>query len=133
MELYGVGVRRRRRRRGELVAKKLLLNFSQADPATPPGTKIADITNKISTSTLTLLDSNSGRFSLVGNSIFAGTTPIGSAQPVRYITIVETQPNGVQQRSVIGLSIVEGVLPPAVYTPKLDFTNNKNSGYIVLL
>lgn len=129
MELYGVGVRRRRRRRGELVAKKLKLNTYTVNSNASPGTKLADITNKISTSSLTLLDSDSGRFSLMGSSIMAGGTPIGTAVPVRYITIVERQPNGVEQRTVIAINTTEG----GPVTARLDFSVPSNSGYLALL
>ena len=52
----GVGIRRRRRRRGELMAKKLLLSGYSLAAASPEGTVVGTITNKISNSTLTLLD-----------------------------------------------------------------------------
>lgn len=70
---YGVGVRRRRRRRGELMAKKLLLSNYTLVHGSVAGTLIGNITNKIASSTLTLVDNAGGRVALVGTALQAGS------------------------------------------------------------
>ena len=70
---YGVGVRRRRRRRGELMAKKLLLSGYTLAANSPEGTVVGTITNKIADSVLTLIDNAGGRVKLVGLEIQAGS------------------------------------------------------------
>lgn len=72
---YGVGVRRRRRRRGELMAKKLLLSGYTLAANSPEGTLVGNVTNKIADSTLTLVDNAGGRIGLVGLAIQAGPVP----------------------------------------------------------
>jgi len=69
---YGVGVRRRRRRRGELMAKKLILSGYTLAANSPEGTVVGNVTNKIAGSTLSLIDNAGGRIKLVGIAIQAG-------------------------------------------------------------
>lgn len=70
---YGVGVRRRRRRRGELMAKKVTLSGYTLAANSPEGTAVGDVTNKIAGSTLSLIDDAGGRIKLVGSAIQAGS------------------------------------------------------------
>lgn len=107
MTSYGVGVRRRRRRRGELVAKQLQLsNYSVAIGAAP-GVLVGNVTNKIAGTTLTLTDSDGERFALSGVALTAGSvaTTSGQASP-RIITLLEVQPNGVKQYSKVSIYLI---------------------------
>ncbi len=69
---YGVGVRRRRRRRGELMAKRLLLSGYALAANSPEGTVVGNVTNKIAGSTLSLIDNAGGIIKLVDTAIQAG-------------------------------------------------------------
>ena len=71
---YGVGVRRRRRRRGELMAKRVNLSGYTLVAGSPEGTVIGNVTNKIADSTLTLIDNAGGRIKLVDTVVQAGPT-----------------------------------------------------------
>lgn len=70
---YGVGVRRRRRRRGELMSTKLILSGYALAANSPDGTLVGNVTNKIAGSTLSLVDDAGGRIKLVGTAIQAST------------------------------------------------------------
>ena len=72
---YGVGVRRRRRRRGELMARKLILSGYSLAANSPDGTVVGNVTNKINDSTLTLIDNAGERIKLVGSAIQASSVP----------------------------------------------------------
>ena len=126
---YGVGVRRRRRRRGELVSKQLVLDTNILYIDTPVGSKIGTVINKISSSTLSLTDSDSGRFSLVDNIIYVGSTlATPDVSGVRKITLLEVQPNGVKQYSQVLMTILD-----SEFASKMDFRDSINSGLVVLL
>lgn len=84
---YGVGVRRRRRRRGELMARKALLSGYTLSANSPEGTLVGTITNKIADSTLTLVDNADGRFKLVGIEVRAG--PLAPIAGTYLITLKE--------------------------------------------
>lgn len=73
MTEYGVGVRRRRRRRGTLMAKRLQLSNYTMTASSANGTLVGNVTNKITGSTLTLVDDAGGRFKLVGAAVQAST------------------------------------------------------------
>jgi len=70
---YGVGVRRRRRRRGELMSTRLTLSGYTLAANSPDGTLVGNVTNKIADSTLSLIDDAGGRIKLVGSAIQAGS------------------------------------------------------------
>ena len=122
----GPAIRRRRRRRGELVSKKLVLDNYTVGSNSPLNVVIGTIVNKINGSTVTLVDNDSDRFYISGNSIRYGPSTIAaeSSSP-RLLTLLETQSNGVKQYSQISINI-ESVT-------KMNFKNPVNSGLIVLL
>jgi hypothetical protein len=128
----GIGsVRRRRRRyRGDLVALKLAIDNNIVPLDTPPGEKVGTITNKIAGSTLTLVDSDSDRFTLVGNTIYTGPTKITNAiSPIRRIELVESQNSGnLTQHSQLFIIVL-----PTEFATAFNFSDPINSGLIVLL
>lgn len=73
MNEYGVGVRRRRRRRGKLMAKRLKLSNYTMPAASANGTVVGNITNKMAGSTVTIIDDQGGRFKLSGLAVQAST------------------------------------------------------------
>lgn len=68
-------IRRRRRRRGELMAKDLVLTGYATTVAATAGTTVGSVTNKIASSTLTLIDDGGGRFVLAGLNLNTTSTP----------------------------------------------------------
>ena len=99
---YGVGVRRRRRRRGELMAKKLLLSAYTLTANSPDGTVVGNVTNKIAGSTLTLVDNAGGRIKLVGSAVQAGTVAslVGT-----YLINIKEQNAGASQITQIEITV----------------------------
>lgn len=90
-------VRRRKRRRGKLAAIALKLTATSLPAASVTGTTVGTLTNKLATSTVTLID-NAGKFTLVGSAInTTGTLTAGTYN----LTLKEVQLNGVQQVSSI--------------------------------
>jgi hypothetical protein len=84
---YGVGVRRRRRRRGELMAKKIILSGYTLAANSLDGTVVGNVTNKIADSTLSLIDNAGGRIKLVDLAIQADS--VASVAGTYLITIKE--------------------------------------------
>ena len=99
---YGVGVRRRRRRRGELMAKKLLLSAYTLTANSPDGTVVGNVTNKIAGSTLTLVDNAGGRIKLVGSAVQAGTVPSLAGT---YLINIKEQNAGASQITQIEITV----------------------------
>lgn len=91
---YGVGVRRRRRRRGELMAKKATLSNYTLTSNSPEGTVVGNVTNKIADSTLSLIDDAGGRLKLVGSVIQAGA--VASLAGTYLINVKEQNPGASQ-------------------------------------
>lgn len=99
---YGVGVRRRRRRRGELMAKKLLLSAYTLTANSPDGTVVGNVTNKIAGSTLTLVDNAGGRIKLVGSAVQAGTV---ASLAGTYLINIKEQNAGASQITQIEITV----------------------------
>ena len=120
MSLNGVSIRRRRRRRGELVAQSLKLSNYTIPANTPQGVLVANITNKIAGSTLSLVDTDYNRFLLSGTSIYAGPVQVDPGSP-RLLTLLETQPDGVKQQTNLSM----GVGSQVEFDPSYLFTANE--------
>ena len=99
---YGVGVRRRRRRRGELMAKKLLLSNYTLVHNSAEGTLVGNVTNKITGSTLTLVDNAGGRIKLVGTAIQAGAV---ASVAGKYLINVKEQNSMASQITQIEITV----------------------------
>ena len=99
---YGVGVRRRRRRRGELMAKKLLLSGYTLAANSPEGTVVGNVTNKIADSTLSLIDNAGGRIKLVGSAIQAGAV---ASLAGKYLINVKEQNSMASQITQIEITV----------------------------
>ena len=95
---YGVGVRRRRRRRGELMAKKIILSGYTLAANSLDGTVVGNVTNKIADSTLSLIDNAGGRIKLVGLAIQASS--VASVAGKYLITVKEQNPMATQLTQV---------------------------------
>ena len=96
---YGVGIRRRRRHRGELVAKKLLLSSYNVSASATVSTVVGHITNSIGTVTLT--DTASGKFSLSSGNIVVAAALTATTYN---ITLKEVQSNGVTQYTAVTIT-----------------------------
>lgn len=99
---YGVGVRRRRRRRGELMAKKLILSGYSLAANSPDGTVVGSVTNKIADSTLSLIDNAGGRIKLVGSAIQASTV---ASLAGKYLINVKEQNSMASQITQIEITV----------------------------
>lgn len=103
MSEYGVGVRRRRRRRGKLMAKRLKLSGTTMAANSAQNTLVGNVTNKIAGTTLTILDTAGGRFKLVGTAIQAGATLATAGKYT--IQLLEEQVNVGRQATSIDIVV----------------------------
>jgi hypothetical protein len=99
---YGVGVRRRRRRRGELMSTRITLSGYTLAANSPNGTLVGNITNKIADSTLTLVDDAGGRIKLVGTAIQASTV---ASLAGKYLINVKEQNSMASQITQIEITV----------------------------
>lgn len=100
---YGVGVRRRRRRRGELMAKKATLSGYTLTANSPEGTVVGNVTNKIADSTISLIDDAGGRLKLVGSTIQAGSV---TATGGEYLATLKEQNSMATQLTQLNISVL---------------------------
>lgn len=103
MDEYGVGVRRRRRRRGKLMAKRLKLSATTMPANSAQNTLVGNVTNKISGTVLSILDTAGNRFKLVGSAIQAGSVLAAAGKYT--ILLLEEQANVGRQVTSIDIIV----------------------------